>query len=152
MNPYLIQRAKFVKSDKKGIDSILRFDYMGSAEFEWDALPKSLDRIRKNSVNFSYNDLKINGKEITVYSDSNIEKITEILIDLSHDKIRLKERSDFKSYVRPSVYDNQWIEKHGHDTDFWWDIENDFMFWKKDSEFAKNFKMRIANSSFKNWL
>ena len=40
------------------------------------------------------------------------------------------------TYIRPSNYDSKWIEKHGHNTDFWWDIENDFMFWKKDSEFS----------------
>ena len=143
MKPYLIQRARFAKNDKEGIDSIFRFDYMGSAEFEWGALPKSLDRIRKNAVNFSYTDLKINGKEITVYSYLSIEKTTEILNELSHGKILLKEYSDFNTYIRPSNYDSKWIEKHGHNTDFWWDIENDFMFWKKNVNFEKDFKRAI---------
>ena len=116
---------------------------MGSSEFEWGALPKSLDRIRKYAVNFSYTDLKINGKEITVYSYLSIEKTTEILNELSHGKILLKEYSDFNTYIRPSNNDSKWIEKHGHHTDFWWDIENDFMFWKKNVNFEKDFKRAI---------
>jgi len=37
ITPYLIQRAKFIKEDeysanRKGIDKLLGFDYMGSAE------------------------------------------------------------------------------------------------------------------------
>src|ERR1035437_10162068 len=47
--PYVryIQRGKFeIDPDKQGIDALVHFDYMGSSEFEWGALPKSLKRIR----------------------------------------------------------------------------------------------------------
>ena len=55
ITPYLIQQAKFSdRSDRKGIDSILAFDYMGSAEFEFGALPQSLKRIRENIDNYIY--------------------------------------------------------------------------------------------------
>lgn len=57
MQTYLIQRAKFrnnVNTNKSGIDSILEFDYMGSSEFEWGALPKSLAIIRKELNNYIY--------------------------------------------------------------------------------------------------
>lgn len=44
--PYLIQRMMFWKSPRgEGFDDILSMDYMGSAEFEFGALPKSLKRI-----------------------------------------------------------------------------------------------------------
>src|SRR5690242_4664141 len=50
MRPYLIQRGSFDRKRPKddeitGPDSILSWDYMGSAEFEWGALPQSLRRI-----------------------------------------------------------------------------------------------------------
>lgn len=47
MQPYLIQRGGFKLAPKEitGPDSILRFDYMGSAEFEFGALPQSLRRM-----------------------------------------------------------------------------------------------------------
>ena len=34
-------------TDSKGVDSVFRMDYMGSAEFEWGALPKSLKQMRE---------------------------------------------------------------------------------------------------------
>jgi len=50
--PYLIQRMKVRNQTKNdelpGIDSIFSMDYMGSSEFEWDALPESLKRVCKN--------------------------------------------------------------------------------------------------------
>ena len=53
MIPYLIQRGKFESRDfKEGIDSILKFDYMGSSEFEWGALPKSLQAIRDKKEDY----------------------------------------------------------------------------------------------------
>ena len=66
---YLIQRGKFKKSDhKKGIDSILKFDYMRSSEFEWGALPESLKRIRSNIKKYKYFDVNIKDKSITIFS------------------------------------------------------------------------------------
>ena len=47
--PYLIQRMRQRKEpiDAKGVDAITSFDYMGSAEFEWGALPDALKGMRK---------------------------------------------------------------------------------------------------------
>ena len=48
--PYLIQRIdmrhKPPRPGKKGIDASFGFDYMGSSEFEWGALPKALKALR----------------------------------------------------------------------------------------------------------
>jgi hypothetical protein len=49
--PFLIQRGSFrdVKEEYiEGIDSLISFDYMGSSEFEFGALPQSLDRMLQN--------------------------------------------------------------------------------------------------------
>ncbi len=44
--PYLVQRGKFRETPRKdpiqGIDDLVEWDYMGSSEFEWGALPASL--------------------------------------------------------------------------------------------------------------
>lgn len=55
--PYLVQRI--LKKDysapgKKGVDALFSFDYMGSAEFEFGALPQALKRMREHAK-----DLKI---------------------------------------------------------------------------------------------
>lgn len=45
--PYLIQRIIRQKNpDKSGVDRYFLFDYMGSAEFEFGALPKALSEMR----------------------------------------------------------------------------------------------------------
>lgn len=68
MNTQLIQRGTFeTREYKTGIDSILKFDYMGSSEFEWGALPKSLGRIRENIDSYTYLDVPIKDKVITVF-------------------------------------------------------------------------------------
>lgn len=51
--PSLVQRVIRRKTsiDKKGIDSIFEFDYMGSSEFEWGTLPKALKMMREDRKN-----------------------------------------------------------------------------------------------------
>ena len=47
--PYLVQRVLkngYPSPDAKGVDALFRFDYMGSAEFEFGAINKSLKRLR----------------------------------------------------------------------------------------------------------
>lgn len=47
--PTLIQRVKSRKEpneNQKGIDRLFEFDYMGSSEFEWGALPSTLRAMR----------------------------------------------------------------------------------------------------------
>ena len=144
--PYLIQRAKFIKDDeysanRKGIDKLLGFDYMGSAEFEFGALPASLKRIRaeiKDYVQFQYSFKKHPAKVVTVHcKKEEQDAVCEILEQLALDKIRLKERCDLPKFISDET--NSW------DNDFWWDIDNDFMFWKFNPEFDANFKILINN-------
>lgn len=137
IKPYLIQRASFANRDKNGIDSILHFDYMGSAEFEWGALPKSLKRIRENFDDYIYLTFKIKDKSIRVFCKSDYKDlIEEYLIGLSERKFRLKEISYFDSYINQegSLKD---------DYHFWWDIDNDIMFWIDDSDFETEFRNKI---------
>jgi hypothetical protein len=54
--PYLIQRVQVRDSKaegRKGIDASFSFDYMGSAEFEFGALPASLKELRANKAQLS---------------------------------------------------------------------------------------------------
>lgn len=155
MKPYLIQRAKFVNnSNGKGMDSILNFDYMGSAEFEFGALPQSLARIRKcmaDYVQFQYNctgDIKDSLKVLKNNSDTSKNKIViifckkekkeevcKIIEGLSDDKFILKEYCDLFNWVHN--------KERKYNNDFWWDIENDFMFWKFNPEFNTKFEKLI---------
>jgi hypothetical protein len=81
MKTTLIQRGKFDNRDyKKGIDSIVRFDYMGSSEFEWGALPESLGKIRDSINDYTYLDVPIKDKVITVFcQDSQKSEVKQYL-------------------------------------------------------------------------
>lgn len=136
MKTSLIQRAKFSnRPSKKGIDSIIELEHMGSSEFEWGALPESLSMIRREINDFVYLEVKIQNKVITVFcKNSQKNQIQQYLIDLSENKWHLKEYSDFDNYIK----------NNKTKTDFWWDIQNHLMFWKKDEDFEKSFKTIIA--------
>jgi len=139
MKTTLIQRAKFENRDyKKGIDSIVHFDYMGSSEFEWGALPESLGKIRDLINDYTYLDVPIKGKVITVFcKNSQKSDVKQYLTELSENKWYLQEYSDFDNYINPS-------QNFKSRTDFWWDISNHLMFWRKDNEFESKFKTIIA--------
>lgn len=128
-----IQRGRFrTDNEKKGLDSILRFDYMGSAEFEFGALNKSWTRIKEKRVDYVLTHFIINKKKITVYCKA--EQVIEMeafLKGLSMNKVRLKDATSFDRYINGQTeYDP---------CDFWWDIENDFMFWRYDDKFKHEF-------------
>ena len=139
MKTTLIQRAKFENRDyKKGIDSIVHFHYMGSSEFEWGALPESLGKIRDSINDYTYLDVPIKDKVITVFcKDSQKNEVKQYLTELSENKWHLQEYSDFDHYINPS-------QNFKSRTDFWWDISNHLMFWRKDAEFESKFKTIIA--------
>jgi len=134
----LIQRGKFKsRPEKVGIDNILLFDYMGSSEFEWGALPKALADMRKNITEYTYMDVPMNGKVITVFCNNKHKPDIKIYLQsLAENKWYLQEYSDFNYYIYPTEHCKSY-------TDFWWDIQNHIMFWRKDNEFEKKFKVLI---------
>lgn len=139
MKSYLIQRGKFEDRDyKKGLDSIVELDYMGAAEFEFGALPKSLANIRNRIQYYIYFDISIGTNVVTVfcYKDKK-DEIRDYLNLLADGKMTLHERSDFDNWIHPSKYYQSKIN-------FWWDIENDLMFWKHNPEFELKFKSIIS--------
>lgn len=140
MKTYLIQRGKFEdkENNKKGLDSIVELDYMGSSEFEWGALPKSLVRIRKQINNYDCFDIVVGDKTVTVFcQELHLSNIEQYLSDIAQNKMRLKEFSAFDSYINND-------ETFRNRFDFWWDIENDLMFWKKNEKFETKFRNVIA--------
>ncbi len=138
MKPYLVQRAKIEDRDwKTGIDSIIRLDYMGSSEFEWGALPESLGRIRKDFEKYNYLDITINDKVVSVFCKESMKGEVEAYLNgLAKQEFRLKEYSGFNNFIYPDELSGK--------TRFWWDIDNDLMFWEKNSEFDIKFKEKIC--------
>ena len=125
-----IQRGTIRKNkdtNKEGLDAFVKFDYMGSAEFEFGALPKSLRRVRSEKQKFIYWEYNLeNGVVVSVLCyKSYINLIMEKLDAILGDYYRFKGYCDFKDAVynpRPTT------------SNFWWDIEGDFFFWISDPQ------------------
>lgn len=132
------------------LSKAVKFDYMGSAEFEWGALPESFRKIEQHADNFIWrfvpgiNDE--NGNALQVWSYFNNVEFAEYEVYLkqmrnpssieSGKRIQLKEHSGFENGASKFRSEN---------TDFWWDIENNVMFGfdPKFMPLAANF---VANS------
>lgn len=108
--PYLIQRVdlnKYPKDEAVGVDAFFRFDYMGSAEFEYGALHKALKAMRAEASSYPPDPVKIedeNGRVIWfVGPESRLDCARGIFADQSYDKreIRLKERTNMAYAYQP---------------------------------------------------
>lgn len=131
--PYIVQHALFQNRERKGIDGILVFAYMGSSEYEFGAMKKSLDRIRISPSTNGFEDFEINGKPITIYGRKNkLPEIQGFIVAMSKKEYKFKCRSLFADYIADIEYEYE-------TADFWWDLENDFMFWKHNDEFEESF-------------
>lgn len=127
--PYLIQRGKFKSTplqDISGVDSLFEFDYMGSAEFEFGALPKSLRIIVENSANygmFTISEVKnLDGEPMQLYCHRTVfERAKENAIHLSNEPYGYKEYCDMADYVAGKA------KTYRPANDFWWDIGNHYM-------------------------
>jgi len=147
MKTYRIQRGTIreeMNTDKKGIDTIIDFDYMGASEYEWGALPESLVVIRKDINEYTYLDVPINNKVITVFcQNSQKSDIKTFLTELGDGKMHTKMGSYFDRYLKPSKHEIEWQTKHPLETNFWWDVDNNLMFWVKNPDFEIEFKNAI---------
>jgi hypothetical protein len=132
--PYLIQRMIRRKDPIKNpwLNNLYRMDYMGSSEFEWGALPKSLKRFTKNFDNLVIHKVDVkNFKDEPLFLIDLSEMVEQYPIqDLIDGKFNLHERLNF---------DYAWKGEGGygnHKKPFdpirhpsaWWDIDNDVMF------------------------
>lgn len=126
LNPFLIQRCKVKtrnKADIKGIDSLFSFDYMGSSEFEFGALSRSLknlclraDNLESTKVSFSQK----KRKTLWFVSDICNRVAVEMMVRQVAD-----ERHRTKEYVGIEAYLNGEEERRNYQSfDAWWDIDH----------------------------
>lgn len=134
--PYLIQRVMIHPRDRKGIDGYFSFDYMGSSEFEWGALPKALSSMREHAGVYPDKPVRIKDEKGRVIwyvgPEDTLEMARELFIDQSYGTRGwiLKERTNM-SYA----YDSR-SGVSGHLIPVgWWAIDQDWpwlLFVKKE--------------------
>ena len=143
----LIQTAKFVdRPQKKGLDSIIQLNYMGSAEFEWGSVPASLAEIRKNFSEYGIYANICTGENftpVTVYCrGDHLLEVVDVINQLSlplgkrDNNVRLKEFCDFEQTISVGRKDSQ----------FWWDIGNHHMWWLSNPVFQEKLIQQIKTS------
>jgi hypothetical protein len=134
--PYLVQRGKIDKIAPEGtiLTNAVDLDYMGSAEFEFGALPRSLRALRAGTrVLRVVSDIKqdeIPLRVLSTLTDEEFAEYVHYLHRMRTDKIDLKERLRFS----PVHIKGEYAEN------FWWDIENHVMW-----SFRKQFMNRLEN-------
>lgn len=154
-NTYLIQRLNKPEADSKLSESfsfggglkngglsekamellrpIFSFDYMGSAEFEFGAIPEAIQKIVKDVSEYEYYKTSISGQEIFIISRKDQKKdVTSVIIGLSKNKLLLKEYSNFDAALGLS----KWVSKENCRTFGWLEIDNGFFFFI-DKEMAE---------------
>lgn len=153
MKTYRIQRGEIreeINTNKKGIDMLINFDYMGASEYEWGALPESLVKIRKYINEYTYLDVPINKKVITVFClESEKSDVKTYLNEIANGTMLTKMGSYFDKYIKPSKHELKWQSKNPLKTNFWWDLDNDLMFWVKNPNFEIQFKNVIETKPSK---
>lgn len=125
---YLVQRmTRRDNPHATGFDAAFDLDYMGSAEFEFGAIPTSLQRMRAHPhLTVHTGTVTRNGHARTVHviADADIaHTIPGVLTDWLTDPYpRGQENSRFQNHVDGTA------TAHDLRTNAWWDITNDVMF------------------------
>jgi hypothetical protein len=143
-NPYLIQRAEIktpLAPKDTRLSQAVNFDYMGSAEFEFGALPASFRAIEtfpahawhcRQVPEITEGDTPL--RVWSAFDDADFKDYVEFLKKArdTHSVIHTKEAVHFeKDRVK---------SKYGTNADFWWDIDNHVMF-----GFKKEFMKRVGD-------
>ena len=148
----LIQRGEFNKDGIRlmGRDGVVYLDYMGSAEFEGGAIPRSYRRIMHNYKNYSYFNTGIftpENDELIVFCNSKLsEEIINELNNFVDTPYKLKEYSELEKLKTSKKDDISWAKRT---TDFWWCIDYgvDFMAFLKSNmeKFSKGISYDYEN-------
>lgn len=151
----LIQRGQFKKDGHMlmGKDGVVDLDYMGSAEFEWGAIPRSYRKIMHDYTNYNYFNTGIftpENDELIVFCNKDISnEIIDGLHFFVNNPYKLKEYSELDNIKTSKKDDESWNRRR---TDFWWciDFDVDFMAFLKSS--MDKFEKGISYDYENGWL
>jgi hypothetical protein len=168
MNIYYVQRGIFKKidfSEITGLDSLINYDYMGSSEFEFGALGKSLRRIMQQiqQNNFKQYTININNENFTLFSKCLLDngKEVEDFMKLAFEKIYIssKELINIHKYFegeyitkikKGCVSKKEIVENFGY-CNFWWDIINDWILVPKLHSYPEKIMKAFIKLKERNW-
>lgn len=125
-DPYLVQRARFKANGavpSQGWDAIVSHDYMGSAEFEFGALPAAMRVLvatRKSLVAVPTARKSHDGHDLVVICEKERESDAIAAVEqILCGKARLKDPALIKERLSG--------DRHCRDTEIWWDLQNNWI-------------------------
>lgn len=143
--PYLIQRGNiFHPLVDDRLSKAVNLDYMGSAEFEFGALPKSLRALQASidRISLTTEPRILDGERslrvLHTFSPDEYEQYLAHLLQLRAGKLHTKESTWF-DVDHPTRF-------KALRCDFWWDIDNHVMW-----TFDKNFSKRLVDVLVASW-
>ena len=124
MRFFLIQRGQFrFEKEESLAKGAVYYDYMGSAEFEFGALPRSYRKIMENYKDYVYVNTGIytlDRDELILFVNKKIsDDVLESIKSFIENPYRLKEFSELEKIPKSSK-ENEYMR-----TDMWWCIDND---------------------------
>ncbi len=128
---WLVQRIKRGGSNEGGIDQRFRFDYMGSSEFEWGALPAALRRMMDQETIQRLLAVP-GGVAHYVGPESLIDEARAFFTDQigtrkdGFQQWELKERSEISDVYHPGRFSSSVIG--------WWSIDQDWVLFKSKAD------------------
>lgn len=145
--PYLIQRAEIetpLAERYTRLSQAVDFDYMGSSEFEWGALPKSFRQIELKADAWICRivpEITEGDTPLRVWSAFTDEEFKEYV-----GYLLLFRSGKNAPHTKESVrFEADRVHSTSLNTDFWWDIDNHVMFGFK-KEFMKRVGYYVAAS------
>lgn len=119
---WLVQRLTRDDSDRRGFDGVFAGQYMGSAEFEWGALPESLARIR-GGRRVGLSTIELDGRTVYLYgSKKGREAIAAVMPEWVLEGCLGKEWSYFGEHLLGGNVE-RWQQ-----VDAWWALNADVLF------------------------
>jgi len=162
-NVYLVQRGTINTplSIENRISQAVNMDDMGSAEFEFGALPKSLRAMQHAADKLTLRETNIfnvdgdNLQVLTSLSDEDFEQwctqFQEACSNKRHLKKGLRIENWFKAIQVPETLKGksakEYVDRHlRYRSDFWWDIDNNLM-----ASFNKDFMAQCKQNLESSW-
>lgn len=171
MRIYLVQRGRFkdIKDPKEitGLDSIIDYDYMGAAEFEFGGLGRSLARIMRAYYEDTFIPWEIKINDVPFWVFLKKEKLEEIedIIKLFDDSMKgeyphLKGPLRIEQYFEGTTISRlkRNCKKKREEVpnwsymDFWWDIDNDWFVIPYGLYYSQTLLAALKALKDKKWL
>ena len=107
------------------LSPLFRFDYMGSAEFEWGAVPESFRQIAKERKDYALWEYTIYDTTFYVIAEKSLkEEVNAVIKKLADKKLYLKESSG----VDVACGKSMWTTKEQCQYIGWLELNNNFLF------------------------